>query len=654
MVHTLERLDGFLSGIPMTIVSGVFVVLSFILSLVSMESVFGPSLASMLSTVDVAWVAVIVSGFPILYSAVRKLIVAPGVKKLSSALLITVAMAAAIGIGDVFAAAEVAFIMAIGEILEGYTTKRAEKGLEKLIHVLPTMGRVVNGDGSESFIKVEDITQGQTLRVLPGETVPVDGRILLGDTSIDQSIMTGESVPVDKTSGDDVFAGTINHFGAFTMEATKVGEDGSLQKLIRLVEDAKDHEAPMVRTIDRVASWLTPLSLLIALVTYAITGDITRAVTVLIVFCPCALVLASPTAIMAAIGQATKQGVIIKSGEALEAMSAVSMVAFDKTGTLTKGELRISHIHAVGTMSDMEVLRLAASVEASSEHPLGKAIVSGAKEEGVTFSSASDFAMTLGRGVSALVGSERIFCGNETYLEEYNITPTESIEELLLKDREKGLVPIIVAKGREIVGILSLGDVLRNESLAVVEDLTTLGVSSSLLTGDTQATAHYMAKKVGITHVLAHLMPQEKVAAIREMQQTYPFHSVAMVGDGINDAPALKLANVGIVMGHAGSDLTMDAADVVLMGDDMTKLSYVKRLAKATKRTIWMSLTLAMVINLVAVILSVMGMMSPTLGAIVHNVGSCVVIFLASLLYEKNISGAKCTAYERKLAPKMV
>lgn len=296
-------INDFLAGVPVTLVGGVFLVLSFVLPRVGVKL-----------PVDPAWITVIISGIPLLYLAIWRIIYNPGISKISSALLISIAMFAAIAIGDLFAAGEVAFIMAIGAILEDMTTERAKKGLKKLISLAPTQGRKIV-DGKEVMISAEEIKKEDILRVLPGETIPVDGVILSGETSVDQSIMTGESIPVDKGVGEEVYCGTINRFGAIDIRATRVGEDSSLQKLIRMVQEAENNKAPMQRITDKCASWLVPIALMIAVITGVITKDIVRAVTVLVVFCPCALVLATPTAIMAAIGQATKHGVIIKSGK---------------------------------------------------------------------------------------------------------------------------------------------------------------------------------------------------------------------------------------------------------------------------------------------------------------------------------------------------
>lgn len=617
----LKKINDFLAGVPATLIGGVFLVLSLILPKVGVEL-----------PVDPAWLTVIISGIPLLYLAVWRIIYNPGISKISSALLITVAMIAAIIIGDLFAAGEVAFIMALGAILEDMTTNRAKKGLKKLISLAPTQGRRIT-DGKKEMIPAEEIRRDDILRILPGETIPVDGIIVSGETSVDQSIMTGESLPVDKNVGDEVFCGTINRFGAIDIRATKVGEDSSLQKLIRMVQEAEDKKAPMARIADKCASWLVPVAMIIAIVAGIVTQDIVRAVTVLVVFCPCALVLATPTAIMAAIGQATKHGVIIKSGEALEKMGKVDTIAFDKTGTLTYGKLEVSDIISFedGT-GEKELLSLAASAEAKSEHPLGKAIVRCAKDKGVEIIESDSFKMTTGKGIYAEVSGRGLFCGNEKFLTENSVSISAEITAKLEELRAQGKASILVADGKSCIGIVALSDVLRPEAAEMVSKLNGMNTSSVLLTGDNKMTADYFASQVGISEIRAELLPEQKVENIVSLQNE---RKVCMIGDGVNDAPALKTADVGVAMGSMGSDIAVEAADIALMSDDISKIPYLKRLSNATVKTIKFSITLSMCINFLAVALSVLGVLNPTTGALVHNAGSCFVVLIAALLYDR-------------------
>ena len=542
-------------------------------------------------------------------------------------------MFAAIAIGDLFAAGEVAFIMAIGALLEEATTNRAKKGLKKLISLAPAMGRRLR-DGREEMVSAEEIKKGDLLRILPGESIPVDGIIAGGETSVDQSIMTGESLPVDKGIGDEVFCGTINRFGSIDITATKVGEDSSLQKLIRMVQEAENKQAPMQRIADRCASWLVPVALLIAIAAYFGTGNIVTAVTVLVVFCPCALVLATPTAVMAAIGQATKHGVIIKSGEALEKMGKVDTIAFDKTGTLTYGRLDVSDILSFDrTVSRERLLSLAASAEAKSEHPLGKAITACAREKGLPLAEAAAFQMTAGRGIYAEVENQPIHCGSEKFLEENGIPVPDEIRSALETLRLQGKASILTARERVCIGIIALSDVLRPEAADMVSRLAAMHTRTVLLTGDNQKTADYFAEKVGISEVRAELLPEEKVKNIEELQRARRI--VCMIGDGVNDAPALKTADVSVAMGSMGSDIAVEAADIALMSDDISKIPYLKRLSNATVKTIKCSIALSMCINFAAITASLFELLTPTTGALVHNAGSCFVVLIAALLYDR-------------------
>lgn len=566
-----------------------------------------------------AYGAVLLSGLPLVYAAFQKLF---GEGKITSALLISMAMAACILIDESFAAGEVAFIMALGEKLEDMTVARARKGLAALAGLLPrTARRLLEGRSEE--IPAESVEPGYLLRVLPGEVIPADGRIEDGVSSVNQSAMTGESLPVEKKVGDEVFAGTINGHGCLDICATRPGQDTTLQQLIRLVHEADARKAPLQKTVDKWAGWLVPLALLLAVLAYAVTGDIVRAVTVLVVFCPCALALATPTSVIAAIGQATQHGVLIKSGEALERMARVSCFAFDKTGTLTRGALSVSDIVPLaGDMSVTQLLSLAAAVEHRSEHPIAKAIISHAEQQGVNIPDAVDFRMIPGVGAEARVGGQLVFCGR-----------LEDDEQALDAFRQAGKASLAVRINGRLVGVIALSDELRPEASGMVRALRKLGCRLMLLTGDHPAAAGKMARQVDLREIHASLLPAEKLRIISDVEATGT--RVCMLGDGVNDAPALKQAYIGIAMGGMGSEIARDAADITLMSDNLESVPYIKRLADATLRTIRFNLTLSMLINLVAISLSVMGVLGPISGALVHNAGSVLVVLNAALLYER-------------------
>ena len=643
----LKKLNDILAGLPATIIGGIFLLLSFILPR-----------AGFPAGEQCAWVCMFICGIPLLYLSVWRIIHNKGIAKISSALLITIAMFAAIAIGDLFAAGEVAFIMEIGAILEDMVTERAKKGLKNLISLTPVTGRVLrNGaDGQEEVIPAEQIRRGDLVRILPGEVVPVDGIIRTGETSVDQSVMTGESLPVDKVPGDEVWCGTLNRFGSIDIEATQVGEDSSLQKLIRLVADAENRQAPAQRIADRWASVLVPVALLIAIAAWIVTKDIVRAVTVLVVFCPCALVLATPTAIMAAIGQATKHGVIIKSGEALERMGNIRTIAFDKTGTITCGKLTVTDVipfsentGAAESASDKsdDLLTLAAAAESRSEHPLGKALTACALDRGLQLPPCDSFQMYAGKGISAAVNGHALLLGNEAYMKECGIIPQDDGREsagtdtpaadVLSKLRRQGKASVLIAEGGRLLGVIALSDTLRPEARTVIRELESMGTQAVLLTGDHPEAAQYFAAQTGIKEVKASLLPEDKAAEIERLSAA---GGVCMIGDGVNDAPALKLADVGAAMGAMGSDIAVEAADVALMTDDLSNVPYLKWLGRTTVRTIRGAITLSMCINFAAIVLSVLGVLTPTTGALVHNCGSCFVVLLAALLYDRKYPGS--------------
>ncbi|MEJ6466434.1 cation-translocating P-type ATPase [Fusobacterium ulcerans] len=621
----MEKAEEFLSSIPMTIIGGIFLGISLVCMLMGIELPVNP-----------AWIPIIISGIPILYGALTALFCE---KTISSELLVSTAIVASVAIGEIFAAGEIAFIMAIGEILEDITVNRAKKGISQLIKLSPQQGRKIikeNEKTTEKIVPIEEIYKDDILRVLPGEMIPVDGKIIFGNSSVEQSIMTGESLPIDKTIGDEVFCGTVNCDGSIDIIATKIGEDSSLQKLIRMVKEAEENKAPMQRIVDKWAGWLVPAALIIAVAAYFITSDIIRAVTVLVVFCPCALALATPTSIMAAVGQAAKNGVLIKSGEALEKMGKVNCIAFDKTGTLTFGKLKISDIITTSSATENELLKLACSSEKRSEHPLGKAIVEHGKKQNVEFLEMEDFKMIPGKGIAAKIENNEIYCGNSRFLQEQGIILDENIESILENLRKQGKVSILVGKNRECIGIIALSDTIRPTAKEMVVKLKNMGTRVVLLTGDHKQTADYFAEEVGIENVYSELLPAEKVTYIKKLEENG--NKVCMIGDGVNDAPALKTADVGVSMASMGTDIAVEASDIALMGDNIEKIPYLKKLSTATIKTIKFNITASMVINLAAIILSVMGLLNPITGALVHNVGSVLVVLNAALLYDRKFA----------------
>ena len=616
-------------GLKMTIVGGVFLAISLIFVIT------GTKIPAYL---DPAWVTIIICGLPLLYLAISRLVYEHWI---SSALLIVMAMFASLYIGEIFAAGEVCFIMALGALLEDYTVERSKRGLADLINLKPQKARILieeNNQIIEKEVDAKEVKINDTIRVLPGETIPADGIIISGDTSVDQSVMTGESLPLDKSVDDEVFSGTLNLYGAIDFKATKVGKDSSLEKLIRMVEEADQKQAPTQRIADKWATWLVPIALAIAIVTYFITGELIRAVTILVVFCPCALILATPTAIMAAIGQATKQGVLIKSGEALEKMGKVNCIGFDKTGTLTYGNLEVSKLIPLdNAISEEKLLEYVAVAEQKSEHPIGKAVVNYAKQKMGNIQDVDDFEMIPGKGVKVKYNNDTIYAGNKKLLSDYDMQLDNAASDNLDSLRDSGMASIIVALNNKIIGLVGLSDVLRENSAKVVHTLeNNLDTSVELITGDNQKAANYFANKIGIKNIHSELLPENKVEVVQQLKDSGK--EVCMVGDGVNDAPALKTADVSVAMAGMGSDIAIEAADIALLGDDIEKLPYLKKLSNSTLFTIHLSITISMLINALAIICSVLGLLNPITGALVHNIGSCAVVILAASLYDRDFS----------------
>ena len=574
---------------------------------------------------DAAWIAIILCGLPIIMEAVIGLITAFDIK---ADVLVSLALIASVLIGEDFAAGEVAFIMQLGALLEDLTVSKARAGIEKLVHLTPQTARVLTPEG-ENIIPSEQVKIGDRIRVLPGETIPVDGVIVSGQTSINQAVMTGESLPVDKAAGDDVSSGTVNQFGVFEMEATKVGEDSSIQRMIRLVQSADAEKAKIVGLADRWATWIVVIALSAAALTWFFTGEIIRAVTILVVFCPCALVLATPTAIMAAIGNATKHGFLVRQGDALERLAKVSKITFDKTGTLTYGKPEVTVVSSISGFTKEEIYAYAAAAEQFSEHPLGKAVVSCYRQKtGLLPEQAEKFTMIPSAGVTAVVNGKTVRAGNLKLLEDMTISRT--LAAAAGKYLLDGCTVIYLAIDDTLAGYIVLSDTVRQESPEMIRRIHALGVQPVLLTGDHQNAADVIGKQLGIREIHANCLPEDKLNQIGAFQKLG--NDVCMIGDGINDAPALKKANVGIAMGGVGSDIAVVAADIALVDDEIKELPHLLALSKKMMKTIKLNLTFSMGLNFLAIALAITGLLGPVVGALVHNAGSVVVIINSAML----------------------
>ena len=583
-------------------------------------------IASFISSInELSWIAILLCGIPIFKECIGGLITEFDIK---ADLLVSIAIISSIIIGELFAAGEIATIMAIGSFLEEYTVSKAKGRIEELVKMTPKFATRIK-NGFEEKIPVESIRIGDILKVLPGESIPTDGLIIKGESSIDQSTLTGESLPVDKKENDEVYSGTTNLYGSFTMKTTKISEDSSIQKLIRLVESSKPENAKIVRTADKWATLIVVIAFSASILTYLYTFEIIRSVTILVVFCPCALVLATPTAIMASIGNLTKHGILVKDGSSIEELAHVSELVFDKTGTLTYGTPEVASI-----VSDnpQEMIHLLASLESKSEHPLAKAIVKYYNKNNLA--EVDDFKMHIGKGITGIIDGSKIIAGNKKLLKAENISLKG------VKEAQNGEIQIYVAKDGKLIGSVYLADTLRKNSKQTIKRLKGLRVKTTLLTGDNEKTAKNIAKKVKIRNVKFDCLPEDKIDYIENEQILG--HKVAMIGDGINDAPSLKKANVGIALGDIGSEISVEAANITLINDNIEDIPHLIGIARRTIKIISIGIGFALTLNIIAMAMAILGYLNPIEGALIHNIGSVIVIIYSSTLVKYKLSKKDC------------
>ena len=583
---------------------------------------------------DLIWIAILFCGIPIFKEAIIGLCTEFDIK---ADVLVSVAIISSILIGELFAAGVIAVIMAIGGFLEEFTVSKTKAGIKNLIDLNPTICTLVinynRKNESEIVVPANLIKVGDIVKVVPGEIVPVDGEIILGESSLDHSVLTGESIPVDKVVGDEVYSGTINLYGSFLMKATKKGEDSSLQRLIKIVESASPENAKVVRAADKWATFIVVIAFICAVLTLVYTGEIIRAVTILVVFCPCALILATPTAIMASIGNLTKVGILVKEGISIEKLAKIDHMVFDKTGTLTYGKPVVTKIIAYdNAISEKELIRLFASLESPSEHPLAKAIVKYYKDNyDGSLEKVSSFEMIIGKGVTATLSDNKLCAGNEEFLKSLGVNlPSDFILNNISRDLNLGATAIYLSRDGELLGAVLLADILRDDAANLIDQLDKLGVKSTLLTGDNRNAAEHIAYDVGIEDLKYNCLPEDKISKIKEFQSND--RKVAMIGDGINDAPALRQADIGISMGGVGSDISIEASDVCLVSDDIKYIPHLLALSRKTIRTINIGIAFALGLNIIATILAALGYLGPIGGSFVHNIGSVIVIIYSSLL----------------------
>lgn len=577
------------------------------------------------ASVDLALILTLVGGFPIFYETIQGLFE----KRIIAELAVALAAVAALSIGENLAAAVVVFIMLVGHSLEDYAAGRARRSIRALIEQSPPTA-TIRREGAEVVVPVEEVRVGETALVRPGERIPVDGVVLRGVSGVDQAFITGESLPVDKQPADEVFAGTLNGEGALEVEVRRVGEDTTLATVVRLVEQAHLKKAPVQRLADRYATFFVPAVLVIAALTYLLTrgspDGVLRAVTVLVVTCPCALVLATPTAVICALARLARDGVLVKGGAALELLSGVDCVVFDKTGTLTRGTPAVVGVECFDDATEREVLAAAAAVEAPSEHLLARLVVARAATTGVAPQPVDHWVSHPGRGVAGELAGTQVLAGNLALLEENGVSMPGSVTEALERSSQRGETIVLVAAGGTVLGAVRFADELRPEARGAVHQLAHLGIGRVLmLTGDNRAAASVMAQAAGIREWDAELLPEQKAQRITSLQGVG--HRVAMVGDGVNDAPSLAAADVGLAMGGTGIDLTLDAADVVFMTDDLSKLPRAVEFSRATVSLIKQNMVVfALGVNAAAILAAALGKITPITGAVIHEVSSLLVV----------------------------
>lgn len=621
------------------IVSFVAVVLSYVLTATHVYDGANP----WFRLLDTAWISIILSGIPIYRGAIKNLIKRKGVSKITSALLVSLAMTASIIMGFLsiagvtegvhghhenyfFASGEVAFLMALGKFIEQITVGKSRSAVKELIQMKPLTANLKTPTGYIE-VKVEDIKVGDVVLVRPNDIITIDGEVVFGSSAVDTSGITGENAPQDVTIGDAVYMGTRNLSGAIEIRATKRIEDTTFNRLIDYVKNAEKKKAPIVQHADKWASYLVPSACVISIVIFfialfamhlSVIEAVSRAITILVVVCPCALTLATPIAVSAGIGNAGKKGILIKSGVAVEALAKVKKIAFDKTGTLTEGNLIVSEVKAVSLDKD-SLLRYAASAENFSEHPIGKAIVSSYDGELLEVENTESI---VGKGVRATVAGKDV---RVVKLSEVDVTDTER-EELL----SKGATVIAVIIDEELAGFIALNDSIRDGVNMAIRELKDDGYSVVMLTGDNAISARNVAKEIGVEEYKAELLPEDKAQYVLNLNSTED--GVMMVGDGVNDAPALTSASCSVAMGAMGSSVAIETADVALMTSDVKRIPFLMRLSKRVFKTIKINIIMSLSISFISIFLSLFGILDAVSGALVHNAGSVLVCLHSAFL----------------------
>ena len=551
-------------------------------------------------------------------------------RKITVNVFVTVALIATVAVGEFRAAAIVVFIMAVAGALESYTLDKTRRSLRNLLDLSPKMA-VVRREGTEVTILASEVQVGEVVIVRPGERIPVDGVVVAGASSVNQAPITGESMPVEKFKGSEVFSGTLNETGFLEIRTNKTGEDTTLAKIVHLVEEAQNTKAPIQNIADRFTTWFLPTVLVIASVGYFTSGDIRVAVSILLVACPCAFAIATPTAVTAGIANLARRGVLVKGGVFLELAGKLDTLLIDKTGTFTFGRPKVEEVVGFGTISENHVLRLAAIAEKFSEHPLAKAVMVISKERGVEIPDPDEFNSEVGMGVTAVYGNKNILVGKDEFLRGKGISINEDIERTVLGQTEQGRTAILVTNSMKVIGLIGIADEIRPETSQAIAALKAMGIQSiTMLTGDNYRVAQSVAGQIGVDNFQADLLPEQKQQVVKKLQQEG--HLVGMIGDGINDAPALALADVGVAMGAAGTDAAIETANVTLMNDDLSGVVDFVYMSKKVLRRIKLNIFFSIIYNAGGLLLGSLGLLSPVLAVLFQEAGCISVIFSSTLL----------------------
>lgn len=551
-------------------------------------------------------------------------------RKITVNVFVTVALIATLAIGEFRAAAVVVFIMAVAGALETYTLDKTRRSIRGLLDLTPKTA-CLRRDGQELTVPVSELQVGDRVIVRPGGRIPVDGQVVVGDSCVNQAPITGESIPVDKTKGAEVFGGTLNETGRLEVQATKVGADTTLAQIVHLVEQAQGTRAPIQNLADRFTAWFLPAVIVLAVIAFVASGDIRVAVSVLLVACPCAFAIATPTAVTAGISNMARRAVLIKGGIFLELARNMDVLLVDKTGTFTHGKPQVVEIVPFAERSEEDVLRIAAVAEKYSEHPLARAVLAKAEASGLDLSDPEKFEIKTGKGVLAHWAGRELLVGKPSFLSEQGVALSEAATQTVRQQTEKGHTPVLVADAAQVVGLVAVADGVRPEARATVQSLRARGVGRIvMLTGDNEQVAQAVARQTGVDEVRADLLPEEKLQVVKEYQEAG--HTVGMIGDGINDAPALAQADVGIAMGAAGTDVAVETADVTLMNDDLSRLAQFMTMAGKVMARIKLNIFFSMVYNIIGFVLAGFGFLTPVVAVLFQEAGCITVVFSSTLL----------------------